>query len=297
MSQMTLPVSETVVEEPVLDGAAEDAAFDSGYTGETETAPTETTPPAAVVEPVVEPVVAQTPEFVQITKADWEKIQTETASVAELRQEITKRFDTTFGKMGGLERTLTQLQQNTPVGQPIVVTEADLQELKDDGFPDLTVSMAKGLTKIFSKFKGTATPEPIDLVAQVTPLVQQGIAAAQKEWEAKTAIERLTDLHENWRDITGPKDSQTEYRTWLSKQTDGSKVLESDNPREVGKSITKFLEEKKQAEAAKAVPPKTNGRSQRLAEAVPARGGSGAAPGHTQPSEDEQFEAGFKAGR
>jgi hypothetical protein len=299
MSQLALPVSEPVVEEPVLDAAAEDAAFDSGYTGDTEPAPTETTPPAAVVEPVVEPVVVPEPEFVQITKADWEKIRAETASVSELKQEVAKRFDTTFGKMGGLERTLTQLQQNTPAGQPIVVTEEDLLELKEE-FPDLTGNLVKGLTRIVGKFKGTGPAPEIDVAGMVAPLVQQAVREQDEKFakviEAER-LERLTDLHPNWREIAGAENSQTEYRTWLAKQPNGSKILQSDNPREIANSLTAFLDQKKQVEAQKATPQKANGRSQRLAEAVPAKGGSGSAPGHTQPSEDEQFEAGFKAGR
>lgn len=298
MSTVSTPVSDPVIEEVVLDEAAEDAAFGSGYSGEPTPTPTESTPPVAETPPTT-PETPPAPEPVVITKEDWSKIQAEAASIADLRQDITKRFDTTFGKMGGLERTLTQLQQNTPVGQPIVVTEDDLQELKNEGFPDLTSSLAKGLTRILSKFKGTGPvtiPEPIDVKAQVEPFIQERLQAAKAEWRQETAIERLTDLHPNWRDIAGPEGSQTEYRQWLATQPDGAKVLESDNPREVARSLTAFLEQKKAAETPKP-PAKPATRSQRLAEAVPAKGGSGAPPGQTLPSEEEQFEVGFKTGR
>jgi len=294
MSQLTLPVSEPSVDDPVMDEAAESAAFDEGYAGTLAPPSTETTPPVVETTPeVVVTPVEPAPDYVQITKAEWTKMLADTGSVTEIKQEIAKRFDTTFGKMGSLEHTLTQLQHATPIGQPITVSEEDLAELKADGFPDLTASLAKGLTRVLSKFKGTGAPAPIDLTAQVEPLVQQRIQSAHAEWEAKLAIERLTDLHPDWREIAGPKDSQTDYRTWLATQPDGATVLESSNPREVAKSLTRFIESKKVPEPT----PKPTGRSQRLAEAVPARGGSGAAPVHAALSEDDEFEKGFKTSR
>jgi len=293
------PVSEEPVTGPSTsdDDAVNDAAFEAGYAG-TEM-PTEPTLPVAS-ESVV-PVSDETPpvpppdEYVQITKAQWEKLQSESASIAELKQEIGKRFDTTFGKMGGLERTLTQLQQATPSGEPVVVTAEDLEELRADGFPDLTKSLAKGLTRVLSKLKGTGPAAvPVDFSAQIAPLVTQALDAQKADLAQQHAVERMTDLHEDWREIAGPKDSQTDYRKWLATQPDGATVLESDNPRVIAKSLTKFLTESK---ARVATPPVATGRSQRLAEAVPPRGGSGAAPVKSQLTDDEQFEAGFKSGR
>jgi hypothetical protein len=279
-----------------MDDAAEAAAFDEVATGQVAE-PTEPAPPAAAaLEPVVE---TPAPETFTITKAEWDKVLADAGSVAELKQEISKRFDTTFGKMGGLERTLTQLQQATPAGQPIVVSEDDLAELKADGFPDLTKSLAAGLTRIMGKLKGTGpAAAPVDWTAQIAPIVNQAVTEQTTRFNQileNERIERLTDLHPNWREIAGPKDSKTEYREWLSKQADGSKVLESDNPREVAQSITRFLDEKKQQAV---VPPKPGAaRSQRFADAVPAKGGSGATPANDTLTEDDAFEAAFKKGR
>lgn len=305
VEQLEIPVSDHVESTPeslaALDAAAE-AEFAAGYSTSVEggdilstpdETPKESSPVVAemaVAEPVV--VEAAPEEYVQVKKSEWDQVLAQTAAVQELKQEMGKRFDTTFGKMGGLERTLTQLQQATPAGQPVVVTEEDLAELTADGFPDLTKSMAAGLTRVLSKLKGTGPSEPVDVVGQVQPLITQAIEAQRQEYaEAlqRERLERLTDLHENWREIAGTKDSQTPYRQWLSTQPDGAKVLESDDPRVVGKSITAFLASQKRTPAAS-----TTGRSQRLAEAVPARGGSGSSPIKTEPSDDDQFEAGFR---
>lgn len=299
-------INQTVTDpiEPLMDSAdaTADAEFTAGYDHASTPVKTPSTDVGVVEASVAEGTPAATeggiilpnPEqYVQIRKSEWEQILTQSAAVADLKQEMGKRFDTTFGKMGGLERTLTQLQQATPTGEPVVVTEEDLAELRADGFPDLTKSMAAGLTRVLSKLKGTGTSAPIDVLGQVQPFITQALAAQQAEFaksQEHERRERLTDMHENWQEIAGPKDSQTPYRQWLAQQPNGAQVLHSDNPRDVGKSITAFLTEEKRKAALKPAA----GRQQRLAEAVPAHGGNGTTPMKTQPSDDEQFEAGFK---
>ena len=73
----------------------EDQQFNSGFSDDQ--------PTPAPVEEVVQP------KYVQITEDDFKSFQSNATSIAEMRAAYQKQFDTAFGKLGGVERTLTQL--------------------------------------------------------------------------------------------------------------------------------------------------------------------------------------------
>lgn len=246
---------------------------------------------APVVEPVAEPVAT-------MSDTQLKELLAKVNTVDDLRVAIDKLRGDAFGKVGGLERTLKQLQESTPIGQAIEVSASDLAELESE-FPGLNLgpSLAKGLTRVLSKLKGTGahglTPEAVN--EQIEARLQQEKVAREEE-RKQQAAERLTDLHEDWPTVIGPPNSQTEFRLWLKAQGADKELafLNSWDPRFIGKTLTAFKAEK---QAPKPKPTPTvdvpNRRNQRLAEAVPAKGG-GVPPANPRKNDEEAaFEAGF----
>jgi len=319
-----MPLSETpdqgspFVEMTAEELAEAEKAMEAGFSGTAYEEPTGDTPPVSSESPIenaeeAPPVVAEnageapaaeTPpveeESPKISAKQFQDLVSKASTVDEIKSAVEKLRGDAFGKLGGLERTIRQLQDSTAVGEPIVVSAEDLAEVNAE-YPDMGKTLAKDLTKILSKLKGTGaksvTPEAV--MEQLNPLLQQRDEAVRKavkdEVRQEIAIERLTERHENWREIVGAKGSNTEWRQWVAKQPAeyATEVLNSWNPAVVGKSIDKFLETK--AKAPKVTPPST--RSERLAEATPAKGGSGAPHKPKALTPEEEFEAGYASAR
>lgn len=288
--------------------AEANAAFESGFTGK-PIEPTGDATPAGEIEeepekPEVKPApVVELPKLAQITEVQFQSLMANAKTVEDVKSAMEKRFNDAFGKMGGLERTLKQIQDATPVGQAISVSDEDLAELKTE-FPDLTANLAKGLTRVLGKMKGTApapTFDPASIDERVNSLVEARVSQEREATLKAVAVERLTDRHENWREIIGPKDSTTPYRQWLAAQDPvyQATVLDSWDARVISKSIDAFHTFEKEKQKKKPASPKPNGsdaRNQRLAEAVLPKGN--AAPSKPQQlTAEEEFEAGFKSGR
>lgn len=317
-----MPLSETpdqpgeILEMTAEEIAEAEKAMDAGFAGTPYEEPTGTTPPVSndaqddgAEKPVastetphpVETTPAVEEELAKISTKQFQDLIAKAGTVDEIRSAVEKLRGDAFGKLGGLERTIRQLQEGAAAGEAIVVSPEDLAEVNAE-YPDMGKTLAKDLTKILSKLKGTGpksvTPDAI--LEQLTPALQQRDAAVRaavkEEVKQELAIEQLTERHENWREIVGAKGSNTEWRQWVAKQPPeyANLVLTSWNPNVVGKSIDKFLEEK--AKGSKNPPPSA-GRSQRLAEATPAKGGSGAPQKAKALTPEEEFEAGFANAR
>lgn len=317
-----MPKSETpdqvgqIVEMTAEELAEAEKAMEAGFSGTPYEAPTGDTPPASDEPPAAgegetppadeQAAPAETPPHVEddlakISTKQFQDLIAKASTVDEIRSAVEKLRGDAFGKLGGLERTIRQLQEGTAAGEPIVVSAEDLAEVNAE-YPDMGKTLAKDLTKILSKLKGTGAKSvaPDAIIEQLTPILQQRDEAVRTALKAEVkqelAIEQLTERHENWREIVGPKGSNTEWRQWVNKQPAeyATTVLNSWSPSVVGKSIDKFLAEK--AKAPKPPAP-SSGRSERLAEAAPAKGGSGAPHKPKALTPDEEFEAGFKSAR
>src|SRR5437867_2061568 len=140
------------------------AQFEAGFSGTETPEPTEkkdSLPAEEVKDPdakadeaekVKEAEVKELQEEIKLAQMTEEQLNRVLAygnTIAEVKTAMDKQFGTAFGKMGGLERVIKDLQAATPVGQPITVTEADLTELKDE-FPDVSKKLATGLTRVLS---------------------------------------------------------------------------------------------------------------------------------------------------
>lgn len=296
MSDAVVVAEEIVVPTEVVGAAVEaedDADFDSGFAD----APTADKPPAEETPPVVaEPVVEVVPEvkYRQVTEAEW-------GDLVSLRAEQAKKLDQAFGKMGGLERTLSEIQKATPAGAAVELTDDTVAELAE-AFPELGGLVLTAMKKMAGKMKGTGAPA----TAALDP---QQIEAAVTTRLIALQTEALEDDHADWREVTGAPDSNNAYRQWLAAQpADYQQKLGSTNSATViSKSITKFKDQAAAAAtaaaatataAAKAAADKAaktaaaTARTQRLEAAATPRG----TEGHSATETEDDFDAGFKSG-
>lgn len=316
------PEEEKALEDKAVQEEADAlAAFASGYTGqpvagEAEKAP-ETPDPDAEAnvtaegealetktpdEPKTETPETSTAPSATISKERFDQLVLKANSIDDIRTAVEKLRGDAFGRMGGLERTLKSLQDATPAGQPIELSEDDLAEVKKE-YPDLTVNLVTGLSRVLKKMQGTGTAVPSLKIEDVDQRVnerakaiaQEEITLARTAIREELSIQMLESQHEGWRALVGPKDSDTPYRRWLKAEgTDyETRLLSSNDPVEIGRSIAKFKSAEKTS-PKKVEPPKplVNERKQRLAEAVIPRGGSKPPLPRTKTPEDE-FAEGF----
>lgn len=313
------PEVESVVEtEDIVDpdAGANDAAvhaeFVSGFGEVEDGAPTDTPelsqPPEPTAEtpsipaepsPAAQPV--STPSVVQLTQEKLTALEKAASDVGEMRTQLEKMSGQVFGKFGGLERTIKQLQEQTPSGQAIAITDEDLQELSAE-FPEVAKLTRSGLNRIFGKFKGTGLDEQ-----KFTDLVTQRVDAGMAQVESRVLLNTLADLRDDWQDVVGLDAENwalahpdqpyqpSAYRQWLATQTPDYQqaITNSMRPGQIVKSIELF--EKAQKEQRKPAPKPTpiDTRRRRFEAAVTPRSSSGPSI-ESEPSEAEAFRQGFK---
>lgn len=288
----------------VTDEIQVEQAFDTGFTPDAApakpaAAPVEvkkdvpakpTTPPA---KKPTEPVAAQ-PEFVQLTKADYNLLKTTADKVAA----FDGKFDKLAGNLGGINRIVTDLQKATPKGESIVVTDEDFSDMRAE-YPELTEQMLKGLRKILAGKVGTGTEVK---VASVDPEAVSKIVRGENN---QREIDALSEDHHNWRTIVGTVDKDgnvldpnNEFRIWLKKQPEDyqTRVNSTQRASVIVSAIDKFLVDK----AKPVMPPKPKtpppgaGRRAIIKDAVQPKGdGSTPAPAN---SAEAAFDEGFKRG-
>jgi hypothetical protein len=134
------------------------AAFEAGFNDEEGAATV--TPPAPSATPEPTPAPTPAPEYVQVTREDWDRVNSKAAKVDEIEVNFGKMRDTAFGKIGGLERALAGIQQATPQGAAVEVSATDFAELQEH-YPELAEQTVKGLNKVLGKLKGTGGA-PVD---------------------------------------------------------------------------------------------------------------------------------------
>jgi len=289
-------VSTEVVENNQVEGTDED--FDAGF-ADAPAAPTETPEKQDGQEET--PVAAATaaapaaPEFVQITKEELASLKASAAAVEELRTTLTQNNDKAFGKIGGIERLIKELQNTTPAGEAVELSEEDMAEFAAE-YPELATMQRTVFNKALSKIKlrGTGTGEAFD-PGQVDELVRKGLEPALKgvddrvEYLVESRL--LSREHPDWREVVdaGKPDSKNPYRTWLAAQPAEYQKLVNDtfDSSVISEALTKF----KAAEKAKATISQRQSRME-VAAAAP-RGVGGHADTKT---DDDDFDEGFRNG-
>ena len=287
--------TDVLTEEPV-DGAA-NADLEAGFNAGDDDEPTGTpSSPAATDDATTdqpdESVPALEPVYVQLTKENYDRLQSSAETVEKIAASLEQRFGTAFGHIGGLQQKLKEMQEATPRGQAVKLSDEDFAEMRAE-FPEMASMQMKGLERIIARMGGTGAAGLDETKA--SKLIDDKVSATVTQLRR----EALADLHEDWEAVVGPEGSDTAYRKWLATQPKDyqDKINASQRPGVIAKSIDEF--KKFDAARARKTPPPSNKPSQseaerrrELAEAVTPRGSGGTKTGRTA---DDDLMAGFNS--
>lgn len=261
--------------------AAEDKQLGDAAAGVTEDKPAGDGQAASTETPAAEPPA---PEFVQLTRDDFTKLMQRAEEVDNLKSTVQQNADKVFGTIGGIQRILNDLKAQ-PSGQPLQLSEADFAELTAE-YPDLAALTTKGLQRVLEKLPTRAAAVDPSAIEKV---VQERTATVRTE-VIDSHLDAVVDG--DWREEV----RKPEYAAWIDKQPDEVKALgASDSLRDAAKLMRLY---KAHRDAPPPAPAPTTQqtsptRSRVFAAAVAPKGAGVTA---VRPSEDDDFESGFKQG-
>lgn len=236
-------------------------------------------------------IEAEAPKFRSITEDEYTRLMDAAAKVEELKQASSRQIDTVFGKIGGIERILRQIQE-TPKGEAVEISDADFQQLRDSmpDFPEIAEANIAAFKNLAGKMRGGVDDGRIR--EAVLPVLDQVSEATAERIKRELAEESLNEAHDGWQQIVGlPNQNgaipQTDFRKWLHAQGADyeAKVLSTYNATTISKALDKFKESlTKQA--------KDQERRERMAQAVTPSGDGGRQASFED--DDAAFDEGFK---
>lgn len=247
------------------------ADFNSGYE-DSET--TTVTPALEVVIP--EPATPEV-EYAQITKSDYESIQSKLAELETLKAEQASKFDKAFGALGGLKQSIESFR-NQATGQ-IEISPEDFEELRAN-YPEVADDQIKGLQRVLSKLKGGAT-DPTVVERMVQERLAPELQKISSEFQGKLIEIQLESAHSDWKEVVTKK----EFTDWMDKEG----LQDSNDPKVVNSYISRFKESSKPKEKAEDKP---STRQQRFSAAVTPKG-NGANPTPSK-TEHDDFLSGYE---
>lgn len=272
--------------------ASESAAAAAAFASARSDEPIVVTPKAEP-EVVDQPEAATSPPIKLIAGKTEEEIATLLSEIPSMRDGYRKQLDNLNGKFGVLNGALQKLQQDTPSGEQVTVTDEDLAEMQAE-YPELATLTKSALNNVLKRInlKG-ASSDPAIIDERVNKLVGERMSSE------KVAIhkELLQGLSPDWNKIIGVPDvktgeiPKTEFRIWLATQPAEyqQKINGSNNAFEINSSIKAFQE------AHDAIAKKQAQNKQRLVNAVQPQGSVPAA--HGVISEQQAADAAFKKDR
>ena len=236
-------------------------------------------------------------EYAKITKADYEALLSKASAIDEIRAEQKQKFDSAFGKIGGIQQVIASLQAGTKRGQKVQITPQHFKELIDEGYEDLATMTANGFNRIMSELDVAGTggePKSINQ-DEFNEIFQQRFnperEALKSELRQEIAAETLSALHEDWEATVKTQDFQqwmADTKTDQLKDRNGVSFAESLDARFVAKQLDKY---KAFAAEKKAAQQKQAARQNRIASAVQPKGSGGH---QSSEAEEDDFYAGFK---
>lgn len=272
------------VQEPVV---AEVAADDylSGFNDEPTTQP-EQVAEAKEEEPVIEP-----PKLASITEEQFNDLVRRAEMVDEMKSEHKRLLDTAFGKIGGMQQLIEKLQNQTPQGQNVEITEDDMKDISEE-YPDLGGKLMQTLQKVLSKTKGTAPaqeekPEPAAFdPSQVESIVQQRLNEEVEKLNVKMELRDLTRAHPDWQTVRETKD----FAAWRDALPQSARD-EFNSSMDAGYVSSKLTEFKTWMAKKQSAQKETAKRQDRLRDAVQPKGTGG----HQASQTEDHFLAGFNS--
>ena len=250
----------------------EEAAFAAGFDDDTTATPTET--PAEQQDNATQqeegttaPAEPAAPEYVQLTKAERDELM-------GLRDQAQRQFGTAFGKIGGIERTLQQLNS----GAQVEINQEDIDALKDD-FPPLAAALEK--VRNLRALPGGGVDQE-----QIANLVAEKVSAVEQKFELRL----LSKDHPDWKQI----DADPAFAQWVASQPDEFKqtlaqASQSYDSEVVSDAMSKFKQSRKAAPAPTPAADPASARRSRMSAAVTPRGVGGPAT----PNATDDLMAGF----
>jgi hypothetical protein len=274
-----------------------DAEFGSGFSGKPAEKPaagakTETAAPEGATAAEAEPA----PEFVQITKKDWEDVRAAAARTASYDAQFSKLY----GTLGNQQKLVAALQKQTPEGGKVEIPKDAFSAMERD-FPELAAQTRAALEAALSGIHGTGNAAATD---------DGKIETMMQAYVAKRELEALEDQFPDWRQTVGAVDATREqpdpdhpFRKWLASKNLAyqNRINSTESAAVIGRAISMFQAETKAAAAkANAKPaapatPQADARAQRLRDAVQPRGSNAVAGTNNPNDEDAQFAAGFRS--
>lgn len=252
----------------------DDDAFASGFGDATTTQPTETPAAGDDAQPEAAKEEAPAIEYAQLTKQEYEDLKARAALVEEIKATQEKSFGTAFGKIGGIERTLQQLQ----AGKKVEINQEDIDALRDD-FPPLAAALEKvrDLSVIAPGLDEDAINKMVE--SRLTPRIQ------------KIEMRMLAREHPDYAQI----DSDPAFAAWIATQPDEFKQALATASAEydsatVSDAMTKFKAHRKALQEAKPKQPDPDARKGRMSAAVTPRG-----TGQPQAASTDPFLDGFNS--
>lgn len=220
------------------------------------------------------------PEYVQITKDEWEALKTSAAEINSVKATLEKVSGTAFGKIGGIERTLKEIAD----GSKIDISQENIDALRAGGWPELAEPLEKLRNLRALPGAGGVALE------QVEDLVQQRVAKVREELRIERQTELLNEAHPDWQQI----DADPAFSAWTAtlpedERTKLAKASEGYQARVIADFMTRFKATRKAPSTEEPSDPQA--RRSRINAAVTPRGNGAHAPAET-----DDFAAGFREG-
>ncbi len=263
------------------------AAFAGGFSGTDEA-----TEKPAEQNDGEKQAIAPEPEYVHITKQDYEFLRDGAELARKLQGQVDKSFGTAFGKLGSMEQQLREAVDKLRAiesGEQVAIDDEDIDALRNEGFAQVANAMDK-LRKVRTVVVDDARVRgAIDhrLNEAVTPRMQQ------------FAKQMLATVHPDWERV----DANPKFAEWIGAQGPEfvqrlQQAAEAYDSAFIAGAMTSFktaaLQEAAKAKAAEEAKKKSDEdaqrRRQRMQAGVVPRG-SGQA---SALSDEDQFAAGFR---
>lgn len=299
---MTTKPETAPVEQSAVDETQAQADFDAGAAMETTPGPK--TPAAedgqqprddsgrfASPKPDQKPAEkpADQPEYVQLTKQQFERLET----AANRTDDFEKQFSKAFGTIGDMQKIVRTLQGQTPRGLAVKIPDGAFAAMEKD-FPELASHTRAALEATLKGLEGTGSASAhVDTEAFEAKLVERVL---------KLASEDLEDEFPEWQKIVGAVDTRKgekpdpnhPFRKWLATKPQNyqDRVNGANSAGVITRAIRAYQSEIK-TPAAPAKDPQAATRTSRIHEAVRPKGDGGQPP---VKNADDEFEAGFKSG-
>lgn len=246
------------------------SGFDDGFSDTPTTTPL-ATPPADETDAASAPAApAPAPKLKTITEDEWNDLQARAALIDEIKATQASGLDKAFGKIGGIERTLSELRSGTKVD----ISDDEINAVEED-WP--------AVANLLRKVRAAGTDAPALDEDALGQLVEKRLAPVMQslpqQVEQAVEVRLLSKVHPDWKDQTA-KPEWGQYVGALP-AAEARKLYDAWDSDYIAGHLTTF---KKALKAS-------TSRRQELAEAATPRGVGGATPGS---SIEDEFNAGFK---